>query len=153
VYPAVSNSFSRFIAVLVLVLLAAGAHLLPAAETFQGQWQKIVPLRHGVFSIAMGNQIMSAPSETGRPEGSSFLLGSLDKLSPPVLRLPGGDSLNSWNWTSGLSRDAEGGPRHARRRFRQALPRGARDLRATNKRATGFRVRLVPSQRIDRRPM
>jgi hypothetical protein len=77
-------------------------------ETFRGQWQETVPLRHGVFSIAMGNQIMQAPSETGRPEGSSLLLRTLDKMLPPILRLPGGDMLNHWSWVSGGSVDPEG---------------------------------------------
>ncbi len=69
----------------------------------KGQWQTRVPLRQDVFSIAMGNQIMRAPSETGRPEGSSFLLHNLKALSPPVLRLPGGDGMNSWSWALGRS--------------------------------------------------
>jgi hypothetical protein len=94
-------------AVLVCLASAAGAQLAEGT-TFQGQWQKIVPLRQGVFSIAMGNQINKAPSETGRPEGSSFLLGSLDRLSPPILRLPGGDMLNNWSWVAGHSLESEG---------------------------------------------
>jgi len=46
---------------------------------------------------------MTAPSETGRPEGSTFLLDQLDRLSPPILRLPGGDRLNNWSYLKGAS--------------------------------------------------
>jgi hypothetical protein len=92
-----------------------GAPPIAASETFHGRWQKIVPLRHGVFSIAMGNQIMKASSETGRPEGSSLLLCGLDRLSPPILRLPGGDMLNRWSWICGRSLDSEGASRQPMR--------------------------------------
>jgi hypothetical protein len=63
----------------------------------------------------MGNQIMQVPSETGRPEGSSFLRHSLAALSPPVLRLPGGDMLNNWSWVSGRSMEPGGASRQPMR--------------------------------------
>ena len=97
----------KFYVVLLWCACAAGmgqsASAGMATNVFAGQWQKPVPLRPDVFSIAMGNQIMQVPSETGRPEGSWFLRHSLAALSPPVLRLPGGDMLNHWSWISGRS--------------------------------------------------
>lgn len=75
-------------------------------EPLSGMWEPLAPLRQGVFSVAIGNQIMHAPSATGQPERSTFLLRHLQALSPPVLRLPGGDMLNTWSWNSGRGIDA-----------------------------------------------
>lgn len=88
--------------------LFASALTLHSAETIQGQWQKTVPFHSGVFSVAMGNQISKIPSPTRRPEDSPFLLDCLDKLSPPILRLPGGDNLNHWSWEAGRSLETKG---------------------------------------------
>ena len=95
------------VAMLVCIASSVAAQWAEGA-TLCGEWQAIVPLHKGVFSFAMGNQISKAPSETGRPEGSSFLLGSLDKLSPPILRLPAGDMLNHWSWVAGRSMETQG---------------------------------------------
>jgi hypothetical protein len=51
----------------------------------------------------MGSQVEEAPSPDGRPEDSPVLLHGLAELAPPLLRLPGGDRLNTWNYFTGLS--------------------------------------------------
>lgn len=124
----------------------------PGPGTLKGQWQKRVPLRQGVFSIAMGNQIMRAPSETGRPEGSSFLLHHLAALSPPILRLPGGDMLNSWSWISGCRLENRNGrPMRVKDfaeicRAGQAVPLWGVDAAGAPPDDTGFLARAIAEQ-------
>jgi hypothetical protein len=88
---------------LMVLALRAGAE----APTLTGRWEKIVPLHPGVFSIALGTQILHIPGNAGKPQESEFLLKSLAELSPPILRLPGGDVMNTWSYRTGALHEAE----------------------------------------------
>lgn len=88
---------------LMALALSGSAH----AQALTGTWERPVPLRAGVFSIALGTQILHVPSSEGKPQESEFLLQRLGELSPPILRLPGGDTMNTWSYRTGPLHEAE----------------------------------------------
>ena len=85
------------------------AGILPLASSVQpvcgeitiraGEWEPVVPLRHGLFSVAVGLQIANV--NEGHPEQNESLMACLEEMASPILRLPGGDSMNRWNWDTG----------------------------------------------------
>lgn len=93
----IREQFPRCLRVAALFVLTG---TLLGAEA-PGSWEPTVPLHPGVFSVAMGNQVMGVPDAKGRPQESALLLGKLKELGSPLLRVPGGDSLNTWSYARG----------------------------------------------------
>ena len=76
------------------LLLAVSTALAGEGLTItSGRWEPVVPLRHRIFSVALGLQI--AKVNDGRPEENEDLMACLAEMVSPVLRLPGGDSMNN----------------------------------------------------------
>ncbi len=80
---------------LVICTHVAGEEVVVAS----GTWEPVVPLRQELFSVAVGLQI--AGVQEGSPEDNKSLMKCLAELASPVLRVPGGDSMNRWNWDTG----------------------------------------------------
>ncbi len=92
----------RYFTVIVVCLLAlvfctrvAGEEVVVAS----GTWEPIVPLRRELFSVSVGLQI--AGVQEGRAADNESLMKCLAELASPVLRVPGGDSMNRWDWDAG----------------------------------------------------
>ncbi|MFP4172569.1 MAG: hypothetical protein ACLFV4_06625 [Candidatus Hydrogenedentota bacterium] len=68
----------------------------------------IQPLREGVFSAAAGLHILHL--HEGRPQEDKTLLEALRDMELPVLRLPGGDDLNTWSWRKGRNMERPDSP-------------------------------------------
>jgi len=64
-----------------------------------GTWEAVVPLRQELFSVAVGLQIAGVPQAD--PQDNASLMKCLAEVASPVLRVPGGDSMNTWNWDTG----------------------------------------------------
>ncbi len=64
-----------------------------------GTWEPIVPLRHELFSVAVGLQIAGIWERS--PADRESLMKCLAEIASPILRLAGGDSMNRWNWDTG----------------------------------------------------
>jgi len=90
---------------LTLVTSVPGAGVDVVIAT--GTWEPLVPLRQELFSVAVGLQVAGLEEEG--PAARASLSQCLAEMASPILRLPGGDSMNRWNWDTG-SLAGEGTP-------------------------------------------
>ncbi len=90
------------------LLCVAAAHSEPSAAPATCSWGPVQPLRHEVFSVAAGLHILNV--NDGEPDRHEPFLRLLGELRLPVLRLPGGNSMNRWSWTAGRDRECPNAP-------------------------------------------
>ncbi|HBE02451.1 MAG TPA: hypothetical protein DC049_08235 [Spirochaetia bacterium] len=90
---------SILIACLLFIHAVPQYKITASSVVFTGTWQKPISLRHEVFSIAAANETKQI--NNGKPYEDTNFLNIIKILASPVLRLPGGDLMNNWNWLTG----------------------------------------------------